>query len=69
MTGGPDLVESIVPPPSPRSPRPARRRFAFVSLAGLMAVLGVAAAAYYGLRSADDVVGRHDPVRHGRRWR
>jgi TRAP transporter TAXI family solute receptor len=47
MTGGPDLVESIASPPSPRSPRPARRRLAFVSLAGLMAVLGVAAAAYY----------------------
>ncbi len=47
MTGGPDLIESIASPPSPRSPRPARRRLAFVSLAGLMAVLGVAAAAYY----------------------
>jgi TRAP transporter TAXI family solute receptor len=47
MTGDPDLVESIATPPSPRSPRPARRRVAFVSLAGLMAVLGVAAAAYY----------------------
>jgi len=47
MTGGPNLAESIVPLSSPRSPRPARRRFAFVSLAGLMAVLGVAAAAYY----------------------
>ena len=47
MTGGPDLTETIAPPPSPRSPRPAGRRLAFVSLAGLMAVLGVAAAAYY----------------------
>jgi TRAP transporter TAXI family solute receptor len=47
MTGGPNLVDSIVRPPSPRYPRPARRRLAFVSLAGLMAVLGVAAAAYY----------------------
>ena len=47
MTGAPDLVESIAHPSSPRSPRPARRRVAFVSLAGLMAVLGVAAAAYY----------------------
>jgi TRAP transporter TAXI family solute receptor len=47
MTGGPDLVESIVPPPAPRTPRSAKRRLTFVSLAGLMAVLGVAAAAYY----------------------
>src|SRR4051795_10154462 len=47
MTGGADLVESIVPPPSPRSPRSAKRRLAFVSLAGVMAVLGVAAGAYY----------------------
>jgi TRAP transporter TAXI family solute receptor len=45
MTGGPDLVESNVP--SPRSARSAKRRVAFVSLAGLMAVLGIAAAAYY----------------------
>jgi TRAP transporter TAXI family solute receptor len=45
MTGGPELVESIVL--SPRSPRTAKRRVAFVSLAGLMAVLGIAAAAYY----------------------
>ena len=47
MTGGPDLVESMIPSPSPRSPRSAKRRVAFVSLAGLMAVLGIAAAAYY----------------------
>jgi TRAP transporter TAXI family solute receptor len=47
MTGGPDLIESIASPSQPRSPRPARRRLAFVTLAGLMAVLGVAAAAYY----------------------
>jgi TRAP transporter TAXI family solute receptor len=45
MTGGPDLAYSTIPSPAPRSP--AKRRFAFVSLAGLMAVLGVAAAAYY----------------------
>src|SRR3954468_9270224 len=44
MTGGPELVTSTVPP-SPR--RSAKRRLAFVSLAGLMAVLGIAAAAYY----------------------
>jgi TRAP transporter TAXI family solute receptor len=46
MTGGPDLVESIAQPSSP-SPRSAKRRVTFVSLAGLMAVLGIAAAAYY----------------------
>jgi TRAP transporter TAXI family solute receptor len=45
MTGGPDLAYSTIPSPAPRSR--AKRRFAFVSLAGLMAVLGVAAAAYY----------------------
>jgi TRAP transporter TAXI family solute receptor len=45
MTGGPDLAYSTIPSPAPRSR--AMRRFAFVSLAGLMAVLGVAAAAYY----------------------
>ena len=47
MTGGPDLVESIVPSSAPRFRRAAGRRAAFVSLAGLMAVLGIAAAAYY----------------------
>src|SRR5689334_23661442 len=47
MTGGPDLVESIAPSSAPRFRRSAQRRVAFVSLAGLMAVLGVAAAAYY----------------------
>ena len=46
MTGGPDLAFSTIPSPTPRS-RSAKRRFTFVSLAGLMAVLGVAAAAYY----------------------
>ena len=45
MTSGPDLAYSTIPSPAPRSR--AKRRFAFVSLAGLMAVLGVAAAAYY----------------------
>jgi TRAP transporter TAXI family solute receptor len=45
MTAGPDLAYSTIPSPAPRSR--AKRRFAFVSLAGLMAVLGVAAAAYY----------------------
>src|SRR5262245_19941104 len=45
MTGGPDLAYSTIPSPAPRSR--AKRRIAFVSLAGLMAVLGIAAAAYY----------------------
>ncbi|HKU05655.1 MAG TPA: ABC transporter substrate-binding protein, partial [Bradyrhizobium sp.] len=44
MTSGPDLAYSAIPSSSPRS---AKRRVAFVSLAGLMAVLSVAAAAYY----------------------
>jgi len=44
MTGGPDLAYSTIPSPGPRS---AKRRLAFVSLAALMAVLGIAAAAYY----------------------
>jgi len=44
MTSGPDLAYSTIPSPGPRS---AKRRVAFVSLAGLMAVLGIAAGAYY----------------------
>src|SRR6476620_2417028 len=44
MTDGPELVQSTVPPPPRRS---AKRRLAFITLAGLMAVLGIAAAAYY----------------------
>lgn len=44
MTGGPDLAYSTIPSPGPRS---AKRRLAFVSLAGLMAVLGIAVSAYY----------------------
>ncbi len=44
MTGGPDLAYSTIPSPGPRS---AKRRLAFVSLAGLMAVLGIAVGAYY----------------------
>src|SRR4029079_9300617 len=47
MTRGVNLTESIVPLPSPRSPRSAKRRLTFISLAGVMAVLGVAAAGYY----------------------
>jgi TRAP transporter TAXI family solute receptor len=46
MTGGPDLAYSTIASPTPSS-RSVKRRFTFVSLAGLMAVLGVAAAAYY----------------------
>ncbi|MGQ0685197.1 TAXI family TRAP transporter solute-binding subunit [Bradyrhizobium sp.] len=45
MAGGPDLAYSTIP--SPRSSRSVKRRLAFVTLAGLMAVLGIAAAAYY----------------------
>jgi TRAP transporter TAXI family solute receptor len=42
MTDGPDLIE--MPAPSPRS---ARRRVMFVILAGILAVIGVLAGAYY----------------------
>jgi len=45
MTSGPDLAYSTIPSSPPRSR--AKRRFAFVALAGLMAVLGIAAAGYY----------------------
>src|SRR5690242_6003721 len=47
MTSGPDLAYSTIPSPAPRPSRPVQRRLAFVSLAGLMAVLGVVAAACY----------------------
>ncbi|KAH2822128.1 hypothetical protein KXV85_002432, partial [Aspergillus fumigatus] len=47
MTSGPDLAYSTLPSPSPRPAPAAQRRLALVSLAGLMAVLGVAAAAYH----------------------
>jgi TRAP transporter TAXI family solute receptor len=47
MTSGPDHAYSTIPSTAPRSQRSAQRRLVFVSLAGLMAVLGVAAAAYY----------------------
>jgi TRAP transporter TAXI family solute receptor len=43
MTGGLDLVA----PPSQPSPRSARRKAMFVTLAGILAVVGVLAAAYY----------------------
>jgi TRAP-type uncharacterized transport system substrate-binding protein len=45
MTSEPDLAYSTIP--APRSSRSAKRRLAFITLAGLMAVLGIAAAAYY----------------------
>src|SRR5471032_1602417 len=43
MTGGLDLVEPLTPP----SPRSARRKTMFVILAGLLAVTGTVAGAYY----------------------
>src|SRR5215813_10890941 len=47
MTSGPDLAYSTIPASAPRSSHSAQRRLAFISLAGLMAVLGIAAGAYY----------------------
>ncbi len=47
MTSGPDLAYSTIPSTAPRSQRSVQRRLAFVSLAGLMALLGIVAAAYY----------------------
>jgi TRAP transporter TAXI family solute receptor len=44
MTDGPDPIESQANPPSPRS---ARRRLAFVMLAGVLAITGALAAGYY----------------------
>ena len=44
MTDGPHPAEAALPPPSPRS---ARRRLAFVMLAGVLAIIGVAAAGYH----------------------
>jgi TRAP transporter TAXI family solute receptor len=43
MTGGPDLVG----PPPPPSPRSAKRKMMFVTLAGILAVVGALAGAYY----------------------
>jgi len=43
MTGGLDLVE----PPVPPSPRSAKRKMLFVTLAGILAVIGTLAGAYY----------------------
>src|SRR5258707_6991871 len=43
MTGGLDLVG----PPPPPSPRSAKRRVMFVTLAGILAVVGAVAGAYY----------------------
>ena len=43
MTGGLDLVE----PPVPPSPRSAKRKMMFVTLAGILAVVGALAGGYY----------------------
>src|ERR1017187_7175640 len=43
MSGGLDLVE----PPVPPSPRSAKRKMMFVTLAGILAVVGALAGAYY----------------------
>ena len=43
MTDGPDLVG----PPAPPSPRSAKRKMMFVTLAGILAVIGAVAGAYY----------------------
>jgi TRAP transporter TAXI family solute receptor len=43
ITGGPDLVG----PPVPPSPRSAKRKMMFISLAGILAVVGALAGAYY----------------------
>jgi TRAP transporter TAXI family solute receptor len=43
MTGGLDLVET----PAPPSPRSAKRKMMFVTLAGVLAIVGAAAGAYY----------------------
>src|SRR5260370_20263735 len=43
MTGGLDLVG----PPVPPSPRSAKRKMMFVTLAGILAIVGTLAGAYY----------------------
>ncbi|WP_213775737.1 TAXI family TRAP transporter solute-binding subunit [Bradyrhizobium sp. dw_78] len=43
MTDGPDLIEAPVSP----SPRPAQQRLTFILLAGILAIIGALAAAYY----------------------
>jgi TRAP transporter TAXI family solute receptor len=43
MTGDPNLVG----PPAPPSPRSAKRKMMFVTLAGILAVIGAVAGAYY----------------------
>jgi TRAP transporter TAXI family solute receptor len=45
MTEGLDLVEPAAPPPP--SPRSAKRKLMFVTLAGILAVIGAVAGAYY----------------------
>src|SRR6266403_845697 len=43
MTGGPDLAG----PPAPPSPRSAQRKVMFITLAGILALVGTVAGAYY----------------------
>jgi TRAP transporter TAXI family solute receptor len=43
MTGGPDLVG----PPAPPSPRSVQRRVMFITLAGILALVGAVAGVYY----------------------
>jgi TRAP transporter TAXI family solute receptor len=45
MTGGLDLIDT--PPLAPPSPRSAKRKLMFVTLAGILAIIGSVAAAYY----------------------
>jgi len=43
MTGDPELVG----PPAPPSPRSAKRKMMLITLAGILAVVGALAGAYY----------------------
>jgi TRAP transporter TAXI family solute receptor len=43
MTGGLDIAESLTPP----SPRSAKRKMMFITLAGILALIGAVAGAYY----------------------
>src|SRR5258708_20055192 len=64
MTGGLDLVEPPVSPSS--SPRSAKRKMMFVTLAGVLAIVGTLAGAYYfamrpvALRIAVGPANSHD---------